>query len=137
MTCWWCHMTKQSTGVFWNDILPPKLFLFCRSKTFKGRSIGKILALIFWSKFDLFQILFHYAVLQQYYSTILLYIENNSYLYGNFDQNHGNFDQNRYQFLHCILGAEIHFKTVLDHLKSKFFSVGQPWWPTFFHIETC
>ena len=31
----------------------------------------------------------------------------------------------------------MHFKTVLAHLKSKTFSVGQPWWPTFFHIETC
>ena len=127
-TVYWCVLEWYFTT---------ETFLFCRSKTFKRRSIGKILALIFWSKFDLFQILFHYAVLQQYYSTILLYIENNSSLYGNFDQNHGNFDQNRYQFLHCILGAEIHFKTVLDHLKSKFFSVGQPWWPTFFHIETC
>ena len=64
MTCWWCHMTKQS-----------------RSKTFKGRSVGKILTLIFRSKFDLFLILFHHAVLQQYSSTILLYIENSSSLY--------------------------------------------------------
>ena len=31
----------------------------------------------------------------------------------------------------------MHFKTVLAHLKSKIFSVGQPWWPTFFHTETC
>ena len=31
----------------------------------------------------------------------------------------------------------MHFKTVWAHLKSKTFSVGQPWWPTFFHIETC
>ena len=31
----------------------------------------------------------------------------------------------------------MHFKTVLAQLKSKIFSVGQPWWPTFFHIETC
>ena len=30
----------------------------------------------------------------------------------------------------------MHFKTVLAHLKSKFFSVGQPWWPTFFQIQT-
>ena len=64
MTCW-CHMTKQSTGVFWKDILPPKLFFFCRSKTFKERSIKKILTLIFWSKFDLLLIFFHYTVLQQ------------------------------------------------------------------------
>ena len=31
----------------------------------------------------------------------------------------------------------MHFKTVLAHLKSTVFSVGQPWWLTFFHIETC
>ena len=31
----------------------------------------------------------------------------------------------------------MHFKTVLAHLKSKIFSVGQLWWPTFFHTETC
>ena len=31
----------------------------------------------------------------------------------------------------------MHFKTVLAHLKSKIFSIGQPWWSTFFHIETC
>ena len=30
----------------------------------------------------------------------------------------------------------MHFKTVLAHLKWKIFSVGQPWWPKFFHIET-
>ena len=45
--------------------------------------------------------------------------------------------KNRYQFLHFIQGAEMDFKTVLAHLKSKIFSVGLPWWPTFFHIETC
>ena len=45
--------------------------------------------------------------------------------------------KNCYQILHYIQGAEMHFKTVLAHLKSKLFSVGQPWWPTFFHIETC
>ena len=37
---------KTVFNVFRDDILPPKL-LFCRSKTFKGRSIGKILASIF------------------------------------------------------------------------------------------
>ena len=57
--------------MFWNDILPSKLFLFRRPKTFKGRSIGTILALIFRSNFDLFLILFHYAVLQQYYHDII------------------------------------------------------------------
>ena len=27
------------------------------------------------------------------------------------------------------------FKTVLAHLKSKIFSVSQPWWPTFFTFK--
>ena len=27
----------------------------------------------------------------------------------------------------------MYFKSVLAHLKSKVFSVCQPWWPTFFH----
>ena len=31
------------------------------------------------------------------------------------------------------IGEEIHFKSVLAHLKSKIFSIGQRWWPTFFH----
>ena len=29
----------------------------------------------------------------------------------------------------------MNFKSVLAHLKSKIFSVGQPWWPTFFHTS--
>ena len=47
---------------FRNDFLPSKL-LFCRSKTFKGRSIGKILASLFGSRFDFFLVLVHHVVL--------------------------------------------------------------------------
>ena len=50
-------MTKQSLVYF------GMIFYFYRSKTFKGKSIGKILASSFGSKFDSFLVLVHHVVL--------------------------------------------------------------------------
>ena len=54
---------ETAYGLFWDDILPPKSFLFFRLKTLKVISTGKVLTSIFRSNFDFFVIITHYAAL--------------------------------------------------------------------------